>query len=164
MTNTLPGHASQISRLAFLPSSPSPSSHHSEKNPATLISGDEAGTLILWTPSTTSPYKIAHSIPSHTESISALSGITITSDESWILSGGSDAVVHLWRWIRRGDEPGGELCPFFFCIAGMLICRGRGDKVTDVGSGGETTTRYGTASITGFIMYALPPDFLPNSY
>jgi WD40 repeat protein len=106
VTDTLPGHTAQVSRLAFLPSSSS-----ENDKAAALITGDEAGNIIFWTP-TTSSYEIAQSIPAHKESISALSGINLTSNESWILSGGSDAVVHIWQWIRSGDEPGGEYYAF----------------------------------------------------
>lgn len=105
----LPGHGAQVSCLRFLSSG--------DNGQEALITGDEAGTLNVWRTSGTAKggaYEVVHSVRAHDGSIGALGAVRVASGsekgerEDWVLSGGSDACVNVWKWVRRGDGTGGE--------------------------------------------------------
>ncbi|KAJ9119509.1 hypothetical protein QFC22_003217 [Naganishia vaughanmartiniae] len=101
---TLPSHTAQISCLKYL----TPVDPRSRKQ--VIVTGDEAGTIKIWIPSSASPgqnltqgktvdgpapeFMVAQSVEAHGASVSALGQCSISDTEALILSGGSDAVVH----------------------------------------------------------------------
>ena len=88
-----------------------------------IVTGDEAGTIKIWIPSSASSaqttekqstadgptpeFVVAQSVEAHGASVSALGQCSISDTEALILSGGSDAVVHVWRWSHTVSDAGG---------------------------------------------------------
>lgn len=89
---TLTGHTAQVSCVKSVPGRD------------VLVSGDEGGCVNLWTrqdsPGGLGPapeYTVAHSVQAHTASVSAL-GLVVHDDHILVLTGGSDALVHVFHW------------------------------------------------------------------
>ncbi|KAJ9104212.1 hypothetical protein QFC19_004029 [Naganishia cerealis] len=113
---TLPSHTAQISCLKYI----TPVDPRSRKQ--VIVSGDESGTIKVWLPSSAVPnrcapqenesdgpapaFVVAQSVEAHGASVSALGQCSISDTEALVLSGGSDAVVHVWRWSYGGSGTG----------------------------------------------------------
>ena len=101
MRETLAGHKAQVSCLRFIPG-PDPQ----RRQP--FLSGDESGQLLIWLPRGESSYRIAHSVPAaHQGSVGAL-GCVWVDEVVYVITGGADACVRVWKWTRAREDDGGE--------------------------------------------------------
>lgn len=69
-----------------------------------FVSGDEEGVVKVWI-RVGEAYEVGHSVRAHTASVSALGGV-VTDQGVLVLTGGSDAVVHVYQWTTDGRQAG----------------------------------------------------------
>lgn len=99
---TLVGHTAEVSCLKFVPRMDA------------FVSGDEVGAVKVWM-RCGEGYEAVHSVQAHTASVSALD-VVKTARGVLILSGGSDAVVHVYQWTTDGREAGGTSLPLSLLV------------------------------------------------